>query len=376
MVNPMIKKTLTSFLLPTLLSLSFGSLATEYPLTVTDLDGRSVTLQHEPQRIILQDGRDIMAMALLDKENPFMRVVAWNNLAKRQDINTWQLLKEKWPRSADILDMGFSDKGNVNLESVIARNPDLMIAQLRAKPALTESGVIDKLSDLHIPVVFVDYEVHPLKDTAPSIDLLGQILNREDNARAFTGYYRAQLRIIHDKTDSITPKPRVFVEALAGNSDACCFSHSHSGWGGLVEAVGATNLGSQLLPGASGFVSLEKIISMKPDTYIMTGSKRGNSQVLPLGYAANGEDVNDQAGKLVERSGVRDIPAVKENRTYGVYHHFYNHPWNIVGMEYLAKDIYPDAFSSLNPDDTYHYIVRNFTSLPDSPFIFSWHEGK
>ncbi len=55
------------------------------------------------------------------------------------------------------------------------------------------------------------------------------------------------------------------MEALAGNSDACCFTHGHSGWGGLVEAVGANNIGSQLLPGASGFVSLEKIISMKPD---------------------------------------------------------------------------------------------------------------
>lgn len=48
-----------------------------------------------------------------------------------------------------------------------------------------------------------------------------------------------------------------------------------------MEAVGANNIGSQLLPGASGFVSLEKIISMKPDAWIMTGSKRGNSQCCP-----------------------------------------------------------------------------------------------
>jgi iron complex transport system substrate-binding protein len=39
-----------------------------------------------------------------------------------------------------ILDMGFSDKGNVDLESVISRQPDLMIAQLRAKPALRRAG--------------------------------------------------------------------------------------------------------------------------------------------------------------------------------------------------------------------------------------------
>ncbi len=43
------------------------------------------------------------------------------------------MLKTTWPQSATILDMGFSDKGNVDLESVIARQPDLMIAQLRAE---------------------------------------------------------------------------------------------------------------------------------------------------------------------------------------------------------------------------------------------------
>lgn len=86
------------------------------------------------------------------------------------------MLQEKWPQSAQILDMGFSDKGNVDLESVISRQPDLMIAQLRAKPALEESGVISKLSALNIPVLFVDYEINPGKDTAPSIDLLGKSL--------------------------------------------------------------------------------------------------------------------------------------------------------------------------------------------------------
>ena len=113
-------------------------------------------------------------------------------------------------------------------------------------------------------MLFVDYEINPGKDTAPSIDLLGKVLNREENAKAYTDYYRQQLDAIRQKTANITPKANVFVEALAGNSDACCFTHGHNGWGGLVEAVGANNIGSQLLPGASGFVSLEKVISMKP----------------------------------------------------------------------------------------------------------------
>ncbi|MBX4355608.1 hypothetical protein K4G97_25825, partial [Mycobacterium tuberculosis] len=77
---------------------------------------------------------------------------------------------------------------------------------------------------------------------------------REPQPQALPHHHRQQLQSIRQKTATLTPKANVFVEALAGNSDACCFTHGHSGWGGLVEAVGANNIGSQLLPGASGFV--------------------------------------------------------------------------------------------------------------------------
>lgn len=63
----MARKSVRSLLLTALLATPLLSYATQYPLTVTDLDGRQVTLAKEPQRIILQDGRDIMTLALLDR---------------------------------------------------------------------------------------------------------------------------------------------------------------------------------------------------------------------------------------------------------------------------------------------------------------------
>lgn len=59
----MARKSVRSLLLTALLATPLLSYATQYPLTVTDLDGRQVTLAKEPQRIILQDGRDIMTLA-------------------------------------------------------------------------------------------------------------------------------------------------------------------------------------------------------------------------------------------------------------------------------------------------------------------------
>ncbi|OSM97992.1 MULTISPECIES: ABC transporter substrate-binding protein [Lonsdalea] len=365
-------------LLVTALAASFISHATQYPVTVTDLDGQNVTLKQEPRRIVLQDGRDIMALALLDRENPFQRLVAWNNLPRTSDTATWNILKSKWPQAASILEMGFSDKGDIELESVLAQRPDLMIAQMRAKPTLTESGVISKLRTLGIPVLFIDYEVSPIKNTAESITLLGRVLNREDNAKAYTDFYRQHLAAIQQRTANLSPKANVFVEALAGRSESCCFSHAHNGWGGLVEAAGARNIGSELLPGANGYVSLEKLISMKPDVYIMTGSTRGNgtSPLLPLGYSADKAKIDARGNQLLSRTGVAQIPAVQEKHAFGLYHHFYNHPYNIIGVEYLTKAIYPHQFTDLNPDESYREIIRRFTTLPDNEFIFSWKQAK
>lgn len=140
-----------------------------------------------------------------------------------------------------------------------------MIAQLRAKPALEQTSVISNLQLLGIPVMFIDYELHPAKNTAASITLLGKALNQEARAGEYTAFYQQCFASMQQIINSIKIKPTVFIEPIGGNSDNCCFTHGHNGWGGLVESVGAKNIGSTLLPGASGFVSLEKIIAMKPD---------------------------------------------------------------------------------------------------------------
>ncbi|PWW09112.1 ABC transporter substrate-binding protein [Mangrovibacter plantisponsor] len=354
-----------------------AAIATQYPLTVKDIDGRTVVLDHEPQHIILQDGRDLMALALLDRDNPFHRVIAWNNLLKKQDEQTWDILRKAWPAAEKIPDMGFSDQGEVNNETVIASEPDLMIAQLRAKPALEQTGVLGRLKALHIPVLFVDYELHPVQNTLPSITLLGKVLNRESQAKAYTDFYQQRLAKLQQIVAVQKKKPEVFIEPIAGiggTSGACCFTHGHNGWGGLVEAAGGNNIGSSLLTGASGYINPEKIIAMKPDFYLMTGSKRGNAQnpLIPFGYNTDPAAIKTKFDALLARNAVAGIPAVQAGHVAGIYHHFYNHPWNIIGLEILGKIFYPEAMKDIDPTADYHYIVTHFTHLPDAPINLSY----
>ena len=82
-------------------------------------------------------------------------------------------------------------------------------------------------------------------------------------------------------------------------------------------------------------------------------------------------DVTATFHRLQSRTGLEQIEPIKQKRVYGVYHHFYNHPYNIIGMEILAKDLYPEVFRDLDPTADYHHIVTHFTGLPDAPVILS-----
>lgn len=350
--------------------------AGDWPVTVKDLDNRTVTIEHKPQRIILQDGRDIFALALLARDNPFANVVAWNNLPKKQDSETWNVLKRKWPDAEKILDMKFSDQGNVDLETVISRQPDLMIAQLRAKPSLVQTGVLAKLEALHIPVVFVDYELHPVENTLPSIALLGKVMGQTDRAQAYIDFYQQRLDMIHQRLANLSKKPLVFIEPIAGVGgldNGCCFTHARNGWGGLVEAAGGINIGSQLLPGGTGTISVEKIISMNPDYYLMTGSKRPGkgTAVIPFGYNVDPKEVQMAFNALLSRQGVSSIPAVVKGHTGAVYHHFYNNPYNIIAIEILSKTFYPAQFADVDPLADFHALIKQFTRIPDDTIILS-----
>ena len=350
---------------------SLSAFATDYPLTVTDMAGRQVTLDHEPERVVLQDGRDLLSLAVLDKEQPFRRVVAWNNLLKHSDKGMWQQLEKQWPDSANILDMKFSDGGDMNLESVLSKKPDLVIAQLRGKPALEQSHIIATLKQVNVPVLFVDTGVHPVSGAPASMTLLGKVLNRESQAAAFTAFYKETLSDIEQRVNKAekagAKQPNVFIEAHAGahGADDCCFTHADFGWGTLVKTAGGHNLGNDLLKSPTGTVAMEAVLEQQPDVYVMTGSQWGqtNAMGLPFGYNASAADVQKAFATLLARPGFSEMKAVKNAQVYGVYHQFYNHPYNVVGIQALASDFYPAAFAGVDAEHTFQTLLSTFTEI-------------
>ena len=330
--------------------------ATTYPLTVTDLSNRQVEIKQEPKRIVLQDGRDLFTLALLDRADPFQRIVAWNNIVKRSDPNTWQVFENQWPKTANqATDMKFGDDGDLNLEAVVAGRPDLLIFQTRARASLENAGVAQKLAALNIPVLFVDSDLDPVVNSQKTVTLLGQVLNRETEAKEYIDFYKGRLAQVESITAKHPKKPVVFVEAKAGQggATACCFTHGDVYWGKLIQAAGGVNLGSNLLPGATGDVTLETVLGKQPDVYVMTGSRfPGNTSVSPpYGFGANvQQDAIDKSLSLLQkRPGFAQLKASQEGRVYGIYHQFYASSWNILAVENLNQALYPDSARQLDP---------------------------
>nr|WP_284700975.1 ABC transporter substrate-binding protein [Robbsia betulipollinis] len=313
-------------------------------------------------------------MALLDRNDPFQRVVAWNNLIARGDPGLWKVLSTRWPDAKSAVDMKFSDQGNINLEAVIAKQPQLIIAQLRARPAFEQSHVLERMAQLKIPVVFVDSEQDPIGHTATSVALLGTVLNREKEAREYVDFYDAHLQRLRQTIAALPgPRPRVFIEAKAGftGGNDCCFTHATMGWGRLLQAVDAHNVGADLLHVPSGDVTLENLIGARPDVYIMTGANLSgnNNAAVPFGYGTSASRIGAAFAKLAARPGFAQLKAARDGQVYGIYHAFYNHAYNIVGVEYLAKILYPAAFATLDPTADWNAIIARFTQIPSAPLI-------
>ena len=106
--------------------------------------------------------------------------------------------------------------------------------------------------------------------------------------------------------------------------------------------------------------------------YVVSGArwKNKDSIAIPFGYGVTQQQVDERFGQLKARNGFNQIKAVQENHLYGLYHNFYNHPYNIVGLDYLAKFIYPQQFADLEPAQTYRTIIEKFTQIPQAEAVF------
>ncbi|MHC6223884.1 ABC transporter substrate-binding protein [Pseudomonas sp. X10] len=320
-------------------------------LQVTDVLGRQVEVPGTPQRIVLGEGRLFFALALLDRDAPFKRVVGWQNDMRLLDPHTYQVYAENYPQITQLPLIGQASEQSVSAEQILALKPDLAVFSIAGEGPTQHSPVADLLEKAGVPVLFIDFRVHPIRNTRVSLEALGHLLGREDEARQYLDFYDQHLARVTGRVSALKPneRPKVFLELLPGVWQAPGHTTGKSGLGSVVEAVGGHNIAADVVPGALGDVSVEYVLESDPDVYIATGNR---SPGVLLGAGVTADVARASLARIVARPEFAPLRPIQAGQAHGLWHDFYNSPFNILAIEAMARWIHPERFGDIDPQAT------------------------
>lgn len=344
---------------------------TAQAVTVTDIAGRTVTVPDDVQRVVLGEGRLFFALSLLEGQKPFDRIVGWQGDFRKLDPQTYATYQAKFPQIDKIPLIGNTSADSISPEKVLTLNPQLAIFGLSGHGPGKESELVNQLQKAGVPVVFVDFRTSPLKNTLPSMELLGKVLNREQQAQDYIRFYQDNIKRVTDVTKDIPEqdKPKVFIELRASTADECCRSAGNGNMGDFIDQAGGVNIAKPLLPGPLGQVNLEKVIASQPDVYLVSGggkpAKAGDPHPagLVLGAQTTPEQASASLKPLLARKGISTLKAVEDGRSFGIWHNYYNSPYNVLAVQVFAKAFYPQKFADLNPQQTQKQLYKQFLAV-------------
>jgi len=337
-------------------------------IEVTDLAGRVVNVTRDPAKIVLSEGRQLYTLAMLDRDDPFKRVVGWGNDLIANDPGAWQKYLAKFPKAKDVADMGNPYAADVSMEKIAALGTEVYILDLSNYFKAQETGLLGKLEKAGIATIFVDFRQDPTQNVLPSVQLLGRVLGREKEAAAFADYYLRQTRRIYARVGSIPDKkkPMVFVERAAGLLP-CCATFGPFNFGRFIEEAGGRNWGSQYFSAFQAEAAQEKVLSDNPDVYFLTGANwygsNPGSNAVSLGYDATPEKVQKEMSALMQRPGFQQLKAVHGKKVLAFYHQFYDAPYYFVAELAMAKELYPDLFKDVEPEAVFKEFHEKFLPI-------------
>lgn len=342
----------------------FAALA---PLTaaakeVTDLRGRTVTVPDMPASIAVDDGRFLLALALIDPE-PASHLAAWPHDVNRLGEAYYQRMVEAFPEIGTRPSVASSAE-SFDMESMLAAEPDVAVVSLSRGPTDAQMATLESAD---IPVVFIDFFIDPFAHQGKSLELLAELTGNQAQAQDYLALRDAHLDAISQRLGDAenAAEPSVFMEAHAGITRDCCFSPGSGGVGDYIDFAGGHNIGADVLEKASGKLNLEYIIAADPDVYIATGGPdlaRSGGMTLGGGYAE--DEARAALANMAERNGIAELAAVAEGRVHGLAHQLLNSPLDIVAVEALAQWLHPTLFAELDPDATLAEINQRFLAVP------------
>lgn len=316
-------------------------------ITVTDVKGRTVTVPDVPERVVLgfyyEDYLAIAGPDALDK------VVALSlSTWKDWRPNQFALYEKALPKLSSIPDVGNTEDNTFSIEKVVAAKPDLLILAAWSYDALGEG--VKQIEAAGIPIVVLDYNAQTVEKHVASTLALGKLMGTQDRAEQLAKDYEAAMADIDARIKAAGPtEKKVYVELAQKGAAEVGNSYGDTMWGALVEKLGGKNIAKGQV-GNWGPLSPEYVLAEKPDLIFLAGSEWVNRpQSVQVGFGADPAVTRERMKPYVERAGWSELPAVKTGQVHAIYHGGARTLSDFVYAQYIAKQLYPDAFKDVDP---------------------------
>ena len=298
---------------------SDGPTAVEYPLTVTDMAGREVTLEAAPERIVSGyyiSSSACIALGLTDK------MVGIEDKSTKRPI--YQLAA---PALIDLPNVGSAKA--FDLETCIATEPDLVILPMKQK------DTAETLTEMGIPTLLVLPESH--EQLMEMFTLIGTATGTMDKAEALIGYYNTKLAEVAALTANLTEEEKPVVY-LGSTSDILRTAPAEMYQASLIGAAGGKNAGDALSGNNWTDIDNETFLTMNPDVIVIPTD---NFAVSAPEYTV--EDV-------LANATFADVTAVKNGAVYQmpVGYEAWDSPVpsGILGTLWMLKTLHPELYTA------------------------------
>ncbi|WP_341486434.1 ABC transporter substrate-binding protein [Pararhizobium sp. A13] len=330
-------------------------------IVLTDLKGRTVALEKPASRLLVDDGRMILALSFLT-DDPVGILAAWPHDVDRFGRGLYEAYRQKFPH-IETLPKSSSNAQDLFVEQVLAAKPDLVVLSIFSHPAEQQ---IAQLAEAGIAVVFVDFVADPFDNTDTSLAILGEAIGKQDQAAKVVAFRKAQKKLISDRLADNRPanRPVVFLEAHASTSEPCCNSPGTGNIGRFIDFLGARNIGDVLKGRPFGQINLEYAVASRPGVYIASGGEyMAERNGLLIGPAYDKAKTAETLQLLLDRTGFQQLPAVKNGNVHGISQQVFNSPLDLLALELVAKWVHPRLFADLDIEET-RRVLNGMMAIP------------
>jgi iron complex transport system substrate-binding protein len=283
-----------------------------FPLTVTDANGDTMTLESPPQRIIsLTLGSDEILFSLVDKS----RIVSMTRYADDEGISNIAA-EAKGLGARTTMDM---------IENIIALAPDLVILDTWA-----DANYIKQLRDSGI-TVYAFRTPNNIDEQKVVIAELAHLVGADEKGQEIINWMEEKLNAVEEKLSALRPEQKLTVMDYGELGS----SGKGTNFDDIVTRAGLINVISRA--GIEGWpmISKEKIIEFDPDVII-----------LPSWYYDANNSFESMRDSLVNDPSLQTVSAVKNGRIISVPNPHISaiSQYVVLAVEDVAKAAYPELF--------------------------------